>query len=126
MDQEIPGVNGTEGEIPGVDNTKGTPGMDATTPGVDDEATPGVDTPGVDDDVPDTANGSDETEIRPINVERTSVAMNLRRQPRKEYNRKNYDNVFNITDETQKRRYHTHAAEIRKRLRHLQCQRRQI
>ena len=28
--------------------------------------------------------------------------MNLRRQPRKEYNRKNYDNVFNITDETQK------------------------
>ena len=28
--------------------------------------------------------------------------MNLRRQPRKEYNRKNYDNIFNITDETQK------------------------
>ena len=27
--------------------------------------------------------------------------MNLRRQPRKEYNRKNYDTVFNITDETQ-------------------------
>jgi hypothetical protein len=28
--------------------------------------------------------------------------MNLRRQPRKEYNRKNYnDNIFNITDETQ-------------------------
>ena len=27
--------------------------------------------------------------------------MNLRRQSRTEYNRKNYDNIFNITDETQ-------------------------
>ena len=47
VDQEIPGVDGTEGEIPGVVDAKGTPGMDDATTGVDDEATPGVDTPGV-------------------------------------------------------------------------------
>ena len=76
--------------------------MDDTTTEVDDEATPRVDTPGVDDDVPNITNKSDETKIEPTNVERTSGAMNLHRQPRKEYNRKNYDNVFNITDETQK------------------------
>ena len=52
--------------------------------------------------VPDTANKSDKTEIEPTNMECTSGAMNLHRQPRKECNRKNYNNVFNITDETQK------------------------
>ena len=52
VDQEIPEVDGTKGEIPGVDDADGTPGMDDTTTGVDDEAIPGVDTPGVDDDVP--------------------------------------------------------------------------
>lgn len=83
VDQEIPGVCGTEGEIPGVDKAEGTPGIDDTTPGVDGEATPGVDTPGVDDDVPDTTNGSDEAKIEPTNVEHTSGAMNFRRQPRK-------------------------------------------
>ena len=102
MNQEIPGVDGTEGEIPGVDDAMGTQGMDDTTKGMDDEATPGVNTPGVDDDAPDTANKSDKAEIDPTNVQSTSGAMNLRRQPRKEYNHKNYDNVFNITDETQK------------------------
>ena len=102
LDHEIPGVDDTEGEIPGVDDAKGTPGMDDTTPGVGDEATPGVGIPGVDDDVPDTANESDKAKIDPTSVERTSSAMNLSRQPRKEYNRKNYDNVFNITYETQK------------------------
>ena len=54
MDQEIPGLDGTKGEIPGVDNADGTPGMDDTTTGMDDETTPGVDTPGVEDDVSDT------------------------------------------------------------------------
>ena len=83
VDQEIPGADGTEEEIPGADDTEGTPGMDDTTTGVDDEVTPGVDTPGVDDDVPDIANKSDETKTEPTNVERTSGAMNLRRQPRK-------------------------------------------
>ena len=69
---------------------------------MDDKATPGVDIPGVSVDVTGTANESDEAEIEPTNVERTAGTMNLRRQPRKEYNRKNYDNVSNITDETQK------------------------
>ena len=55
--------------------------MDDATTGVDDEATPEVDTPGVDDDVPDTANKSDEAKIEPTNVEHTSSAMNLHRQP---------------------------------------------
>ena len=77
VDQEIPGVDGTEGEIPGVVDAKGTPGMDDATTGVDDEATPGVDTPGVDDDVPDTANESDKAEIEPTNVEHTSGVMIL-------------------------------------------------
>ena len=76
--------------------------MDDTTTGVDVETTPGVDTPGVDDPVTDTANESDEAAVEPTNVERTSGAMNLRRQTRKQYNCKNYNNVFNITDETQK------------------------
>ena len=67
VDQTIPGVNGTKG-IPGVNDTKGTPEMDDTTPGVDDEATSGVDTLGVDDDVPDTAHKSDKNEIKPTNV----------------------------------------------------------
>ena len=94
-------MDGTKGEIPGVDDAKGTPGVDDTTIGVDYEATPGVDTPGKDDDVPDTANKSDESNIEPTNLEHISGAMNLHRQQRKEYNRKNYNNVFNITDETQ-------------------------
>ena len=96
VDQVIPGVDGTEGEIPGMNDAEGTPGMDDTTPGLNDEATPGVD-----DDAPDTANESDEAEIEQTNVECMSGAMNLRRQPRKEYNHKNYDNVFSITDEIQ-------------------------
>ena len=83
VDQEIPRVDGTEGEIPGVDDAEGTPGMDDTTTGVDDEANPTVDTPGVDDDVPDTAKESDEAEIEPANVERTSGALNFCRHPRK-------------------------------------------
>ena len=58
-DQEIPGVGGTKGEISGVYDAKGTPGLDDTTPEVDDEATPGVD-----DDAPNTANKSDEAEIK--------------------------------------------------------------
>ena len=99
VNQEIPGVDGTEGEIPGVDDAEGTPEMDDTTPGLNDEATPGVD-----DDAPDTANESDEAEIEQTNVECMSGAMNLRRQPRKEYNHKNYDNFFNIADETQQDR----------------------
>ena len=84
MDQEIPGVDGTEGEIPGVDYVEGTPGMYDTNTGVDDEATPGVDTPGVEDDVPDTANKSDEAEIKSTHVEHRSGAMNLQKriQPR--------------------------------------------
>ena len=57
--------------------------------------------PGVDDDVPRTVKWSDETKIKPTNVERTSGQMNVRRQPRKEHNHKNYDNVFVITDKTQ-------------------------
>ena len=87
QDETIPGVDGTEGEIPGVDNSEGTLGMDDTTPEVDDEATPGVDTPEVNND--DTANKSDGTETEPTHVEHTSGAMNLRRQPRNKYNRKN-------------------------------------
>ena len=95
-------MDGTKGEISAVDDAEGTPGMNDITSGVNDEATPGVDTPGVDDDAPDTTNKSDDTKIEPTNVERMSGAMNLRRQPRKQYNRKNYNNVFNVTDETQK------------------------
>ena len=72
-----------------MDDAEGTPGIDYATTGVDDEATPGVDTPGVDDDVPDTTNESDEAKIEPTDVERTSGAMNLRRQPITDYNRKN-------------------------------------
>ena len=83
VDQEIPGVDGTEGETVGVDNAERTPGMDDTITGVDDEATLGVGTPGVEDGVPDTTNEADETKIKPTKVERTSGAMNLRRQPRK-------------------------------------------
>ena len=56
----------------------------------------------MDDDVPNTANESDEAEIKPTKVEQMSGAMNLHRLPRKEYIRKNYDNIFNITAETQK------------------------
>ena len=48
--------------------------MDDTTPGVDDDATPGVGTPGVDDDVPDAVNESDKTKIEPTNGEHTSGA----------------------------------------------------
>ena len=101
VDQKIPGVDGTEGKIPGVEDAKGTPEMDDTTTGVDDEVTPGVDTLGMDDDVPGTAKESYGDEIEPTNEERTSGAMKLCRQRRKEYNRKNYNNLFNITDETQ-------------------------
>ena len=43
----------------------------------------------MDNDAPETKDESDEDR------------MNLHRQPRKEYNRTNYDNVFNITDKTQ-------------------------
>ena len=88
-------MDDTEREIPGVDDVEGTPGMDDTTPGTDGEATPEVD-----DDAPDTANKSDEAKIKQTNVDRTSDTMNLHRQPRNEYNRKNCNNVFNITDET--------------------------
>ena len=55
---------------------------------------------GVDDDASDTTNESDEAGINQTNVERISDAMKLCRESRKEYNRKNYDNVFNITGET--------------------------
>ena len=45
VDQKIPGVDGIKGEIPGVDDVEGTPVMDDTTTKMDDEATPGADTP---------------------------------------------------------------------------------
>ena len=83
MYQEIPGVDGTKGEITGMEDAKGTPGMDDATTGVDDEATLGVDTPRVDNDASDTASKSDKAKIHPSNVERTSSTMNLHRQPRK-------------------------------------------
>ena len=92
-------MGGTKEEIQEVDDTEGTLGMDDATPGVNDEVNDEA-TPGVDDDTPNTANESDKAEIEPTNVERTSVTMNLRRQPRKEHNRKNYDNIFNITDKS--------------------------
>ena len=66
-----------------MDDVDGFLGMDDTTTGVDDETTPGVDTPGVDDDVSNTTNKSDKTKIKPSNVEHTSGAMKLRRQSRK-------------------------------------------
>ena len=92
VDQEIRGVDGTEEEISRVGDVEGAQGM----------ATPGVSTQEVDDDIPNTAHRSDEAKIEPTNVEHTSGEINLHRQPRKEYNHKNYNNVFNITDETQK------------------------
>ena len=96
MDQEIIGVDGIQEEIPGVNNAKGTPGMGDQTPGVDDEVDDEP-TPVVDDDAPHTTNTSDEADIEQTNVERMSGAINLRRQPRKEYNSKNHDTIFSIT-----------------------------
>ena len=64
MDEGLPGVGGTKEEIPGVDDAEGTPGVDNNpTPGVDDEVDDEA-TPGVDDDAPNTANKSDEAEIK--------------------------------------------------------------
>ena len=79
--EDIQGVDDTEEEIPGVDDAK--------------------ETPGVGDDAPETTYEPDEAEVEEKNIERTSGIMNLHRQPRKEYNRKNYDNIFKITDKKQ-------------------------
>ena len=88
-------VDDEDVENPGVDESNddvgvGTPGVDVETPGVDesdeDDETTGVDN--VDDDEAEQ------------NEERTSGSMNLRNQPRKLYNRKDY-NVFNIIEETE-------------------------
>ena len=68
---------------------------------MDDEATTRVHTPGVDADAPNITNKSDKAKIKPTNVESMSSTMNLHRQPRKEYNLKNNNNVFNVTAETQ-------------------------
>ena len=80
----------------------------------DDDETPGVDKAeemsgvndaeeisGVNDDTPEDESESDKIEVGEKRTERTYGGMNLRRQPRKEYNHKNYDNVFNITNKTQ-------------------------
>ena len=66
------------------------------TQGVDDEAILGVD-----DDAPDTVNESEKIDVEQTNLECTPVTMNLHQQPRKQYNHKNCENVFNITDRTQ-------------------------
>ena len=99
VNQEIPGVDGTEEEIRGMDEAEGTPGMDDTTSEVNDEVDDEA-TQGLDDDAPDTAHESDEDKTEQTHAEHESGAMHLHRQPRKEFNRKNYDSVFNITDET--------------------------
>ena len=70
MDEEIPGVCDTKEEIPGVDDAEGILGVYHNA------------TPGVNDGAPDTANESDEAEIKQTNVERTSDTMHLCRQPR--------------------------------------------
>ena len=82
VDQEVSGGDGAREEIPGVDDSKGTPGLDDATPGADDEVD-GETISGVDGDAPDTANKSDKAKIEQSNVERTSDAIILRRQPRK-------------------------------------------
>ena len=93
-------MGGTEEEISGVDTAEGTPGVDNNaTPGVEDEVDHEA-TLRVDDDAPDDANKSDKTKIEQTNAERTSSKMNLRQQLRKEYNQTTYNNVFDITDKT--------------------------
>ena len=90
-----------------IKDDKETPGVGNKPPGVDKaEELPWVDdvkeTPGVDDETPGDETESNKVEVEEKSTERTSGGMNLRRQPQKEYNCKNYnDNVFNITDKTQ-------------------------
>ena len=77
MDDKTPGADETE-EIPPVDDT------DEEIPGADDTE----EIPGVNDNVTETTDKSDEAEVEEKSIKRTSGTMNLRKQPRKEYNRK--------------------------------------
>ena len=79
--KKIPGVDDTKEEIPEVDDSE--------------------ETPGVEHDTPVNKNESDKAEVEGKSTERTSGGTNLHRQTRKEYNHKNYSNVFGIIDKRQ-------------------------
>ena len=96
-----------------------TTGIGDNTPGVNtiediskvDDAEEGIigvsdakETQGVCDDTPEDENESDEVGVEAQHKERTSYQMKLKRKQRKEYNGKNYDNVFNTVDETKEHR----------------------
>ena len=53
----------------------------------------------MDDETPENENESDKVKVDNKSTKHTSGGMSLRRQPRKKYNCKNYnDNVFNVTN----------------------------